>query len=129
MIDRAVAAAGDADAVVVATYNVDRRAAASAPWSPVLLETVEAGRRGRRPQSVTTSPSCPASPPSFAALLLDGRGGAGGGPGDRRAGAAAREAPVPVVRADDPETVLLPARARAGLPVVVPVSRSDRGRS
>ncbi|GHB22730.1 beta-N-acetylhexosaminidase [Streptomyces viridiviolaceus] len=105
-IDRAVTAAGDADAVVVATYNVT----ASSSQRTLVTRLLATGKpvvavAVRNPYDVAHLPGVPACLAAYswtdvevqaAARVIAGQVGPRG------------RLPVPVVRADDPTTVLYP---------------------
>nr|BFD84719.1 glycoside hydrolase family 3 protein [Streptomyces sp. Xyl84] len=106
VIDRAVAAAGDADAVVVATYNVTAGSAQrtlverlTATGRPVVALAV------RNPYDVAQLPSVPAYLASYSWTDVELRAAARVIAGRVR---PRGKLPVPVQRADDPSRVLYP---------------------
>ncbi|MFD8174312.1 glycoside hydrolase family 3 protein [Streptomyces sp. NPDC059709] len=106
VIDRAVAAAGDADAVVVATYNVT----AGSSQRTLVTRLLETGKpvvavAVRNPYDVAQLPGVPAFLAAYSWTDVEVRAAA------RVIAGRARprgKLPVPVVRADDPDTVLFP---------------------
>ncbi|WP_309316926.1 glycoside hydrolase family 3 protein [Streptomyces salinarius] len=106
VIDRAVAAAGDADAVVVATYNVT----AGSSQRTLVTRLLETGKpvvavAVRNPYDVAQLPDVPAFLAAYSWTDVEVRAAA------RVIAGRARprgKLPVPVVRADDPDTVLFP---------------------
>ncbi|QKW63188.1 glycoside hydrolase family 3 C-terminal domain-containing protein [Streptomyces sp. NA03103] len=106
VIDRAVAAAGDADAVVVATYNVT----AGSSQRTLVTRLLETGKpvvavAVRNPYDVAQLPGVPAFLAAYSWTDVEVRAAA------RVIAGWARprgKLPVPVVRADDPDTVLFP---------------------
>ncbi len=105
-IDSAVAAAGDADAVVVATYNVT----AGSGQQTLVARLRETGRpvvavAVRNPYDVARLPGVPAVLAAYSWTDVEVRAAARVIAGRVR---PRGKLPVPVVRADDPEAVLYP---------------------
>ncbi|MER7774659.1 glycoside hydrolase family 3 protein [Streptomyces sp. NPDC096191] len=106
VIDGAVAAAGDADAVVVATYNVT----AASSQRTLVTRLLETGKPVvavaiRNPYDVAHLPGVRACLAAYSWTDVEVRAAA------RVIGGRVRprgQLPVPVVRADDPDTVLYP---------------------
>ncbi|MBZ6173465.1 glycoside hydrolase family 3 protein [Streptomyces olivaceus] len=106
VVDRAVAAAGDADAVVVATYNVT----AGSSQRTLVARLLETGKpvvavAVRNPYDVAQLPGVPAFLAAYSWTDVEVRAAArviAGGVRPRG------RLPVPVVSADDPDTVLYP---------------------
>ncbi len=105
-IDKAVTAAREADAVVVATYNVTRVQHPAHPGGPSAGHGAAGGGAGA-PQPVRRR-ARPVRPGLLVLVLLDGRRAARRRAGHRRPGDTAGKLPVPVQRADDPKQVLYP---------------------
>ncbi|MGC9436557.1 glycoside hydrolase family 3 protein [Streptomyces sp. WG5] len=106
VIDRAVAAAGDADAVVVATYNVTARSS----QRTLVARLLETGRpvvavAVRNPYDVAHLPDVPAHLAAYSWTDVEVRAAARVIAGRVR---PRGKLPVPVVRADDPAAVLFP---------------------
>ncbi|MFD8488726.1 glycoside hydrolase family 3 protein [Streptomyces sp. NPDC059712] len=106
VIDRAVAAAGDADAVVVATYNVT----AGSSQRTLVTRLLETGKpvvavAVRNPYDVAQLPGVPAFLAAYSWTDVEVRAAARVITGRAR---PRGKLPVPVVRADDPDTVLFP---------------------
>ncbi|MGW8062745.1 glycoside hydrolase family 3 protein [Streptomyces ziwulingensis] len=106
VIDRALAAAGDADAVVVATYNVT----AGSGQRTLVARLLETGRpvvavAVRNPYDVAHLPGVPACLAAYSWTDVEVRAAARVIAGRVR---PRGRLPVPVVRADDPATVLYP---------------------
>ncbi|MET7405577.1 glycoside hydrolase family 3 protein [Streptomyces parvulus] len=106
VIDGAVAAAGDADAVVVATYNVT----AASSQRTLVARLLETGKPVvavaiRNPYDVAHLPGVRAQLAAYSWTDVEVRAAARVIAGRVR---PRGKLPVPVVRADDPETVLLP---------------------
>ncbi|GAA3964543.1 glycoside hydrolase family 3 protein [Streptomyces marokkonensis] len=106
VIDRAVAAAGDADAVVVATYNVTE----GSSQRTLVARLLETGKpvvavAVRNPYDVAQLPDVPAHLAAYSWTDVEVRAAARVIAGRVR---PRGKLPVPVVRADDPETVLFP---------------------
>ncbi|MFF7605907.1 glycoside hydrolase family 3 N-terminal domain-containing protein [Streptomyces parvulus] len=106
VIDGAVAAAGDADAVVVATYNVT----AASSQRTLVTRLLETGKPVvavaiRNPYDVAHLPGVRAQLAAYSWTDVEVRAAARVIAGRVR---PRGKLPVPVVRADDPETVLLP---------------------
>ncbi|MGC9500023.1 glycoside hydrolase family 3 protein [Streptomyces sp. WG7] len=106
VVDRAVAAAGDADAVVVATYNVTARSS----QRTLVARLLETGKpvvavAVRNPYDVAHLPDVPAHLAAYSWTDVEVRAAARVIAGRVR---PRGKLPVPVVRADDPAAVLFP---------------------
>ncbi|MBZ6206928.1 glycoside hydrolase family 3 protein [Streptomyces olivaceus] len=106
VVDRAVAAAGDADAVVVATYNVT----AGSSQRTLAARLLETGKpvvavAVRNPYDVAQLPGVPAFLAAYSWTDVEVRAAARVIAGRVR---PRGRLPVPVVSADDPDTVLYP---------------------
>ncbi|WP_037767271.1 glycoside hydrolase family 3 protein [Streptomyces sp. FXJ7.023] len=106
VVDRAVAAAGDADAVVVATYNVT----AGSSQRTLFARLLETGKpvvavAVRNPYDVAQLPGVPAFLAAYSWTDVEVRAAARVIAGRVR---PRGRLPVPVVSADDPDTVLYP---------------------
>ncbi|MGV9390639.1 glycoside hydrolase family 3 protein [Streptomyces olivaceus] len=106
VVDRAAAAAGDADAVVVATYNVT----AGSSQRTLVARLLETGKpvvavAVRNPYDVAQLPGVPAFLAAYSWTDVEVRAAARVIAGRVR---PRGRLPVPVVSADDPDTVLYP---------------------
>ncbi|WFB86727.1 MULTISPECIES: glycoside hydrolase family 3 protein [Streptomyces] len=106
VVDRAVAAAGDADAVVVATYNVT----AGSSQRTLVARLLETGKpvvavAVRNPYDVAQLPGVPSFLAAYSWTDVEVRAAARVIAGRVR---PRGRLPVPVVSADDPDTVLYP---------------------